>query len=190
MSDVHADLPRPHRLTVADYYRMAEVGLLAPDARVELIDGEIIDMAPPGSSHAGTVDYLLSVLATAARDRANVRVQNPVRLSRYSEPQPDLTLLRLREDFYRAHHPLAEDVFLIVEVAASSLRFDRRKKVPLYARHGVPEFWLVDLGGRRLIRYRSPEQGAYSLVDEPDLHADLGVTALEGVAVALRRLFG
>ena len=137
--------PRRHRLTVADYMRMGETGILAPDARVELIDGEIIDMAPRGSSHAGTVDYLLSVLATAARDRANVRVHNPVRLSRYSEPQPDLTL---------------------------------------------PEVWLVDLGGRRLVRYRSPEQGVYALVDEPDLNAALGVTALDAVAVALHRLFG
>jgi Uma2 family endonuclease len=135
---------------VADYYRMAEVGILAPDARVELIDGEIIDMPPPGSSHAGTVDYLLSVLGTAARDRANLRVQSPVRLSEYSEPQPDLALLR----------PRAEDVLLIVEVAANSLRFDRKKKVPLYARHGIPEVWL------------------------------LGVAALDGVAVDLKRLFG
>jgi Uma2 family endonuclease len=190
MSHAHVDLPRPHRLTVADYYRMAEVGILAPDARVELIDGEIIDMAPPGSSHAGTVDYLLSILGKAVRDRANVRVQNPVRLSEYSEPQPDLTLLRPRDDFYRAHHPRAEDVLLIVEVAASSLRFDRKKKVPLYARHGVPEVWLVDLGGQRLVRYRSPEQGTYSLIDEPDLHVDLAVAALEGVAVDLQRLFG
>ena len=104
MSHVHVDFPRRHRLSVADYYRMAEVGILAPDARVELIDGEIIDMAPSGSAHAGTVDYLLSVLGNAARDRANVRVQNPVRLSQYSEPQPDLTLLRPREDYYRARH--------------------------------------------------------------------------------------
>ncbi len=169
---------------------MAEVGILAPDARVELIDGEIIDMAPPGSSHAGTVDYLLEVFGTAAKGRARVRVQNPVRLSRYSEPQPDLTLLRSREDCYRSHHPRAEDVLLIVEVAASSLRFDREKKVPLYTRHGVPEVWLVDLGGQRLVRYRSPQQGTYSLVDEPDLRADVEVAALEGMAVDLRRLFG
>jgi Uma2 family endonuclease len=190
MSHAHVDLPRPHRLTVADYYRMAEVGILAPDARVELIDGEIIDMAPPGSSHAGTVDYLLEVLGAAANGKAKVRVQNPVRLSQYSEPLPDVALLRPRDDFSRANHPRAEDVLLIVEVAATSLRFDRKKKVPLYARHGIPEVWLVDLDGRRLVRYRSPERGAYSLVDEPDLHADVGVAALEGVAVDLRRLFG
>ena len=169
---------------------MAEVGILAPDARVELIDGEIIDMAPPGSSHAGTVDYLLDVLGTAIKGKATVRVQNPVRLSQYSEPQPDLALLRPRADFYRADHPRAQDVLLIVEVAASSLRFDRRKKVPLYARHAVPEVWLVDLGRERLVRYRSPERGTYSLIDEPDMHVSLAVGALERVAIDLRRLFG
>ncbi len=86
-------------------------------------------------------------------------VQNPVRLSQFSEPQPDLALLRRRDDFYRERHPRADDVLLIVEVAASSLRFDRKKKLPLYARHGIPEIWLVDLGGRRLVRYRSSAAG-------------------------------
>jgi Uma2 family endonuclease len=190
MSHVGTDLPRRHRLTVADYYRMAEVGILAPDARVELIDGDIIDMAPPGSSHAGTVNYLLDVLVHVAAGRANVLVQNPVRLSPYSEPQPDLALLQPRDDFYRAHHPRAEDVLLIIEVAATSLRFDRERKLPLYARYEIPEMWLVDLHGKRLVRYRAPQQGAYTLVDEPDLRCALGVAALAGVAVDLQRLFG
>ena len=167
MSHAATDLPRRHRLTVDDYYRMAEVGILDPEARVELIDGEIIDMAPPGSPHAGTVTYLTEVLMRAVDGRAIVLVQNPVRLSQYSEPQPDLALLRPRDDFYRERHPRADDVLLIVEVAASSLRFDRKTKLPLYARHGIPEMWLVDLGGRRLVRYRAPQHGLYTLVDDP-----------------------
>jgi Uma2 family endonuclease len=190
MSHAATDLPRRHRLTVDDYYRMAEVGILAPEARVELIDGEIIDMAPPGSPHAGTVNYLTEVLMRAAEGRATVLVQNPVRLNEYSEPQPDLALLRRREDFYRERHPRADDVLLIVEVAASSLRFDRKTKLPLYARHGIPEMWLVDLGGRRLVRYRTPRDGSYTLVDEPDLGTALEVSALTGIAVDLHRLFG
>jgi Uma2 family endonuclease len=185
-----ADLPRRHRLTVADYYRMAEVGILDPEARVELIDGEIIDMAPPGSPHAATVDYLTEVFARAAEGRASVRVQNPVRLSEYSEPQPDLALLRRRDDFYRERHPQPDDVLLIVEVAATSLRFDRETKLPLYARHGIPEVWLVDLESRRLSRYRAPQHGSYTLVDEPDLGATLEVASLAGVAINLQRLFG
>ncbi len=190
MSHAAADLPRRHRLTVADYYRMAEVGILAPDAPVELIDGDIIDMAPPGSLHAATVDRLNDALARAVDDRASVRVQNPVRLSDLSEPQPDLAILRRREDFYSEHHPRSADVLLIIEVADTSLRFDRDTKVSLYALHGIPEMWLVDLRGRRLVRHRTPQQGSYTLVDEPDLSAELDVSALSGVAVDLRRLFG
>jgi Uma2 family endonuclease len=185
-----AELPRRHRLTVSDYYRMAEVGILDAEARVELIDGDIIDMAPPGSPHAATVHYLNEVLVRAVGGRANVLVQNPVRLSDFSEPQPDVALLRRRDDFYRERHPQPDDVLLIVEVAATSLRFDRDTKLPLYARHGIPEMWLVDLGSRRLSRYRAPQHGAFTLVDTPDLGALLEVSALSEVSVDLQRLFG
>lgn len=184
------DLPRRHRLTVDDYYRMAEVGILDPEARVELIDGEIIDMAPPGSPHAATVHYLTEVFVRAVDGTATVLAQNPVRLSKYSEPQPDVALLRRRDDFYRERHPQPDDVLLIVEIAASSLRFDRKTKVPLYARHGIPEMWLIDLRDRRLVRYRAPQQGSYTLVDEPELGTPLELSTLSGIVVDLRRVFG
>ena len=190
MSHTATDLPRRHRLTVDDYYRMAEVGILDPEARVELIEGEIIDMAPPGSAHAATVHYLTEVLLRAVGDRASVLAQNPVRLSQYSEPQPDVALLRRRDDFYRERHPTPADVLLIVEVAATSLRFDRETKLPLYARYGIPEMWLVDLGGRRLVRYRAPQHGVYTLVDEPGLGQPLEVAALPGLSLDLHRLHG
>jgi Uma2 family endonuclease len=185
-----ADLPRRHRLTVDDYYRMAEIGILDAEARVELIDGEIIDMAPPGISHAAAVLYLTQVLVRAVGDSALVLVQNPVRLSEHSEPQPDLALLRPRGDFYRERHPRPGDVLLVIEVAASSLRFDRETKLPLYARHGIPEVWLIDLGGRRLVRHRAPQNGAYALVDELDLGTPLELPSLSGATADLRRLFG
>jgi Uma2 family endonuclease len=184
------DFPRPHRLTVADYRRMADVGILDGEARVELIDGEIIDMPPPGSMHAATVHRLMEIFTRAAGDTASVLVQNPVVLGEHSEPQPDLALLRRREDFYSEGHPRPADILLLVEVAASSLRFDRDKKTPLYAAHGIVELWLVDLGARRLVRHRAAQQGAYSLVDQPDLGIPLGVAALPGVAFDLTRLFG
>ena len=185
-----ADSPHRHRLTVADYYRMAEVGILAPDARVELIDGEIIDMAPPGSLHAAAVHRLNEACHRAVKGRATVLVQNPIRLNEYSEPQPDLALLRRREDFYSERHPRPADVLLVIEIADTSLRFDRETKTPLYALHGVPELWLVDLRGMRLVRHRVPKEGAYTLVDEPHVGAALEASALSGVAIDLRGLFG
>lgn len=189
MVHVTADPPRRHRLSVADYYRMAEVGILAPDARVELIEGDIIDMAPPGDLHSALVMFINRALVRAVGDRALVLAQDPLRLSDFSEPQPDFALLRPRDDEYRGHRAQAEDALLVVEVAMSSLRFDLKTKLPLYARHGIGECWLVDLVSQRLVRHRAPLQGAYTLVDEPDLGVALGVAALPGIAVDLRRLF-
>lgn len=190
MSLAPTDLPRRHRLTVSDYYRMAEVGILAPDARVELIDGEIIDMVPPGSLHAAAVNDLNEFLGRSVTGKAVVCVQNPVRLSEISEPQPDLALLRRRDDRYRQSLPGPADILLVVEVADTSLRFDRETKVALYAVHEIPEVWLIDLRGRRLVRHRAPVQGTYTLVDEPDLSTPLEIAELPGIAVELQVLFG
>jgi Uma2 family endonuclease len=190
MSLAPTDLPRRHRLTVSDYYRMAEVGILAPDARVELIDGEIIDMVPPGKSHISLVLHLSDILFRATGNHASVLVQSPLRLSELSEPQPDIALLQRREDFYWQHEAGPADVLLVVEVADTSLRFDRDTKVSLYAVHGIPEVWLVDIRGRRLVRYRAPQQGSYSLVDEPDLGVPLAVSGLSEVPIDLQQLFG
>jgi len=188
MSHAVTDLPRRHRLSVDDYRRMAEVGILAPDERVELIDGEIIDMVPPGDLHIVTLMLLDRALRVAEKD-AFVLVQSPVRLSQFSQPQPDVALLRLRDDSYHGHRLEPADVLLVVEVSDSSLRFDRDTKMRLYATHEIPEAWLVDVRGRRLIRHRAPREGAYTLVDEPNLGATLEVSTLPGVTIDLRRLF-
>jgi Uma2 family endonuclease len=190
MSYTATERPRRHRLTVADYYRMGEVGILAPDARVELIDGQIIDMAPIGSPHVSAVLQLDYLLKEVVKGKALVLVQSPIVLGDYSAPQPDLALLRPRADYYRSSLAGPDDVLLLIEVALSSLRHDRDKKVPLYARHGVPEAWLVDLRAKRLVRYRNPEQGAYTLVDEPDIGAPLEIAALPETHLDLATLFG
>jgi Uma2 family endonuclease len=182
--------PRRHLLTVADYYRMGEVGILPPDARVELIEGEIIDMAPIGSPHVWAVLHLDRVFQQAAEGKAFVLVQSPIALGGHSAPQPDVALLRPRGEHYRSSLAGPSDVLLIVEVAQSSLRFDRDDKIPLYARHGIGEVWLVDLEGKRLVRYRNPQQGAYALVDEPDLVSPLEITALPETRLDLSKLFG
>jgi len=161
MSTFVAQAPKRHVHTVADYYRMAAAGILRPDERTELIEGEIIDMAPIGSRHASVVTKLALELQRVVNDRATVRVQNPVRLSDLSEPQPDLALLRPRADFYRDAHPGPADILLIIEVADTSLDYDRNTKLPLYARHGVPEVWLVDLVASTVERFLDPAQAAY-----------------------------
>jgi Uma2 family endonuclease len=150
-----------HRFRVEDYYRLGETGILGPEDRVELIDGEVIDMTPIGSGHAGCVSFLNRKLVQALGDSAVTHVQNPLRLSEVSEPQPDLTVLRAREDDYRGTHPTPADVLLLVEVAHTSIAYDREVKVSLYARHGIPQVWLVDLSSGTLIDFRQPTADGY-----------------------------
>lgn len=149
------------RFTVEEYYRMAQAGILSEDDRVELIEGAIVEMAAIGSRHAGCVKRLQRLFHRRVGERAVVSVQNPVRLGRYSEPQPDLALLRLRPDFYASAHPGPGDVLLIVEVSETSADADREVKVPLYARAGVPEVWLVDLEGQVIEVCRKPSAEGY-----------------------------
>ncbi|MCB1824624.1 MAG: Uma2 family endonuclease [Candidatus Competibacteraceae bacterium] len=181
-------LPR-HRLTVADYHRMGMTGVLAEDAHVELIEGEIFDMAPIGSLHAGTVSYLSRLWVRAIGDRAIVWIQNPVALDQCSEPEPDVALLRPRADFYKTRHPQASDVLLIIEVADSSLRYDREVKLPLYARHGIAEVWIVDLVLNVVDVHRQPQADRYreSLRLSPPIR--LAPLAFPDLDLDLRDLF-
>lgn len=173
-TDVNA-VPHEYRrfpISVDDYRRMGEIGILEPDLRVELIDGEIILMPPIGASHTSIVDRLTRLFVTGTGERAIVRVQGPVRLSELSEPQPDLALLAPSEDFYAARTAGPQDVLLLVEVADSTLRYDREVKTPLYARAGIAEYWIVDVGGGRLLRFADPSDGRWRTEDEPnDLRA-------------------
>src|SRR5437868_12357745 len=130
---------------VAEYYKMAAAGVFSEDDRVELIEGEIVEMNPIGSRHAACVGRLTKLLERLTGDRAIVWVQNPVQVSDYSEPLPDVALLNPRDDFYSQATPQATDVLLIIEVAESSLEYDRSIKLPLYARSGIVEVWLVNL---------------------------------------------
>lgn len=151
-----------HKLDVDAYDRMADAGILGQDDRVELIDGELIDMAPIGQGHAGIVNGLNRALVLACGDRAVVSPQNPVRLDRWNEPQPDFAVFRPRADFYATgERPTPSDVLLLVEVADSSLRFDRTVKLPLYARARIAELWIVDCKSQVLDAYRRPADGGY-----------------------------
>lgn len=150
------------RFSVDDYHRMAGAGIFADADRVELILGEIVEMTPIGSRHAGTVNYLVRALSAGLGDRAIVAAQNPVQIGGLdSEPQPDVTVLRPRADFYRDSHPEPGHVLLAIEVADRSAETDRRVKVPLYARAGILEVWLVDLAAGRVETHRDPAPEGY-----------------------------
>ena len=158
--------PLRHRLDVGAYYKMAEAGILTQNDRVELIDGEIFDMTPIGSAHAGKTNRLNRLFARAAAEGlAVVSVQSPLALDAYNQPEPDLMLLRSREDDYQDRHPTAADVLLLVEVAESSLNYDRGTKLALYARFSVPEVWIVDLLGAAVEVYREPKEGGYPVCE-------------------------
>ncbi|MEE9285700.1 MAG: Uma2 family endonuclease [Dehalococcoidia bacterium] len=147
--------------TVEEYYKMAQAGILSEDDRVELLDGEIVEMTPIGSKHAACVKRMIRLFSELVGGRAIVSAQDPIRIGERSEPQPDLALLVPRSDFYAAAHPGPEDVLLVIEVAETSADFDRQVKAPLYARAGVREVWLVDLPSRRVEVYRSPSGDTY-----------------------------
>jgi Uma2 family endonuclease len=149
------------RFTVDEYYRMVEAGILGSGERVELIEGEIVQMAAIGSRHAGCVNRLNRFLVGSLGDQALVTVQNPVRLSDLSEPEPDIAVVRPRADDYAGAHPGPGDVLLLVEVADATTAFDREVKARLYARAKVPEYWLVDLPEDEIEVYREPVGGSY-----------------------------
>jgi Uma2 family endonuclease len=154
-------LPRRHRYTAEEYRRMGEAGICSEDNRMELIEGEIIDMAPIGNQHAGLVNRLNRMFMQAAGNQAIISVQNSIRLADQSEPQPGIAVLKLRSDDYRAALPTPSDVLLVVEVADVSLDYDRTVKVPLYARHDIPEVWLVDPAGGAVEVFREPSPEGY-----------------------------
>jgi Uma2 family endonuclease len=155
--------PARRRFDVTEFHRMAEVGIFAEDDRLELIDGEIIEMHAIGGPHIRAAIVLNRLLVLAAGERFIVSTQNALRLDTGSEPEPDLVLLRPRAaDRLGELPPLAEDALLIVEVSNSSLRYDREIKLPLYARHGVPEVWIVDLAAGEIEVCRAPAEGAYT----------------------------
>jgi Uma2 family endonuclease len=179
-------LMQRHRVTVEQYHRMAEAGVLAPDARVELIEGEIVDMAAMKSRHASIVNELVERAVLAARGHAKVTCQTPLRLSSTSEPEPDLMLLKRRADNYAGSHPTAADVLLLIEVSDITLAYDRGIKIPLYAKHGVTEVWIVDLENNLVRFFRNPVGESYTDITATETPGATPVVALPGLTLDLR----
>lgn len=151
--------------SVEDYHEMANSGILTEDDRVELLEGEIVEMSPIGSRHAGCVKRLNQIFADSLQGQAVVSVQDPIRLGPRSEPQPDLALLKPRADFYANAHPVPQDVLLIIEVAETSAEPDRKIKLPLYAKSGITEVWIFELRAKRVEAYRKPSGRKYLVVE-------------------------
>ena len=156
-----AQLPL-RRFTVDEYFAMAEAGILKEGERVELIDGVIVEMAPIGNNHMGTTDLYTMSLVRGVGDRAIVRVQGSILLAERSMPEPDLVLLRARQDFYRYRAAVPDDVLLLIEVAESSVNYDRYQKLPRYAQAGIPEVWITVLPERIIEAHSEPVDGVYT----------------------------
>ena len=183
--------PARHKLNVRDYHRMADAGIFGEDDRIELIDGDLIDMAPIGPEHAAVVNRLTEAFVMACAGRAIVSIQNPIQIDELSEPQPDVAILRRREDFYATGgHPGPADILLLVEAADSSLRFDRTVKLPLYARAGIAELWIVDLKRRVLDAYKGPAGNGYRENTTHRAGEELALVLAPEIVVRLALLFG
>ena len=186
-----AAAPTRRRFTVAEYYAMADAGILSENDRVELLDGDLILMPPIGNWHAFSVNIIVSIFpSTLLEDRAILSVQNPVRLDNCNEPQPDAMLLRWRDDFYRNGHPGPADVLLLIEVADSSVEFDRTVKLAAYARAGIPESWIVARAEHRIEAYTEPAGNEYATVRHFGPGETVSPQAFPDIALAVDRIIG
>ena len=188
MATTVADNLKMHRFSVDDYYRMQQAGILDEDDHVELIDGRIVEVPPVGPTHAGMVKLLHRHFG-ALEPEVIIAVQDPLHLDRHNEPEPDLMLLRPRDDFYRERHPTASDAFLLIEVADTTLKKDLEVKAPLYAMHGVTEYWVVDLEGFRVVVHREPRGGMFKDVRDAAGATSVSPQAFAGHTLDLSKLF-
>jgi len=169
---------------------MGEAGVFSPDVRVELIEGEIIDMSPIGDRHAACVDALDELVRGALGRTVSVRAQGPITLDARSEPQPDISILKRRDDFYRDGKPRPEDVLLLIEVSDSTLAYDRQVKVPLYARAGIPEVWIVNINDERVETFAGPSGGAYQTTATFSRGEEVQSRSLAALRLKVSEIFG
>jgi hypothetical protein len=184
-------MPLTHRrFTVDEYHRMAETGILTPDDRVELLDGEIVEMSPIGPRHARCVDDLNRLFQRRAGEAAIVRVQNPIVIGTHHEPEPDIVLAAPRPDRFGDAHPGPRDVLLLVEVADASLIRDRLRKIPIYAQAGIPEVWVVNLPGNAIEVLREPDGHEYANRQVVDGDATLRPHLLPFLSIEASEILG
>lgn len=189
MSSILASLPH-RKFTVEEYHHFIETGIFSPEERLELWEGEFIEMSPIGKRHAGTVSALSEMLKDFLGKRVLVWTQNPIVLNNFSEPEPDIALLKRRDDFYRTVNATADDVLLIIEVADSTVKYDCDIKFPKYAENGIPEAWLIDLENDRVEIHTQPTPNGYRLVKI--LHrGDIAESSVfEEIKIAVENILG
>ena len=185
-----APLTIPRRLlTLDEYHTIGAAGVLKEDDRIELIEGEMIEMAPIGSRHLAKVNRLARLLSQCVGNQAIISVQNPIALPPHNEPQPDLALLKPRADDYEGKLPGADDILLVIEVADTTLAYDRDAKMPIYARHGIAEAWLVDIQGRSLAILLEPGEKGYRRLLTPTRNETITPSLLPNVVIRLADLW-
>jgi Uma2 family endonuclease len=181
--------PQRMRISVDRYEKMVETGVLTKYDRVELIDGDMVNEPPINLPHSAVMARLTQLLVLSAHHSATVSPGGSLRLGDYSVPQPDLMLLKLREDFYSGRRPTVSDVLLLIEISDSSLAYDRGTKRALYARHGVTEYWVVDVRGERVYIYSEPAEGVYAQVSKCSAVDTISPRALPAVQISVGTLF-
>ena len=181
--------PQIRLWSIADYHQMIEAGILDEDDRVELLEGKIVCMSPQRPFHAASVQRSSRLLFQLLSDRAEIRVQLPVILGNDSEPEPDLAVVRFDADEYSFRHPEVLDIYLLIEVADSTIAKDRNQKARIYAKNRVLEYWILDLQKRQVYVFRQPEEGVYR--EKLILNSDDSITmqAFPDVAIALNDMF-
>lgn len=179
-----------HYFNVDEYYRMAQAGVFAKDHRVELIEGEVIEMSPIGKHDAGCVKRLNKLLNRSVGELAIVSVQDPISIDDFSEPQPDLALLKPRADFYSNSHPTPADVLVVIEVADTSVNYDRSVKLPLYARAGIPDCWLILLPKEVMEVHTQPKNGKYQKVQRLKRGKVLASRSVKGLSLKVDDVLG
>jgi Uma2 family endonuclease len=178
------------KFTVEQYHKMIESGILTEEDRVELIRGEIIEMSPIGTKHAACVRRLNKLLSSKLRDRVLIAIQDPVKLNNNSEPQPDVALLKPRDDFYETAHPQPQDIFLLIEVADSTVIYDREEKIPLYAQANIIEVWLVDINEQIVEVYQQPTATGYQHIQKFSSGQTLSIQTFPDVNISITEIFG
>jgi Uma2 family endonuclease len=178
------------KFTVEKYHKMVDSGILTENDRVELIRGEIIEMSAIGTRHAAGVRRLDNLLSTKLQGLVIIDTQNPIELDDISEPQPDVALLRPRADFYANSHPQPDDIFLLIEVADTTVKYDREVKIPLYAENNIFEVWLVDVNQQIIEVYREPTKEGYGDMQKFTLNQSLSIQAFSDVSISVNEIFG